>query len=91
MTPEQRQGVSKELRERVYGKDTADIRDSIRLKLNHPIFQKIFWKEGGGEQLNRSLNFLIIFVFDIRHDLLTMNLFSIFLIRQLIQLNQHSC
>jgi hypothetical protein len=32
MTPEQRQDVSKELRERVYGKETVDIRDSVRCK-----------------------------------------------------------
>jgi len=32
MTSEQRQDVSKELRERVYGKDTVDIRGSIRCK-----------------------------------------------------------
>jgi len=32
MTPEQRQDVAKELRERVYGKETVDIKDSIKGK-----------------------------------------------------------
>ncbi len=32
MTPEERQGVAKELRERVYGKKPIDVRESIKRK-----------------------------------------------------------
>ena len=32
MTPEERQDAAKELRERVYGKNTVDVKDSIRQK-----------------------------------------------------------
>ena len=32
MTPEERQSASKELRERVYGKKTADVKESSGLK-----------------------------------------------------------
>jgi hypothetical protein len=32
MTPEERQGVAKALRKRVYGRKTADVRESVRRK-----------------------------------------------------------
>jgi len=38
MTPEERQGVAKELRERYYGKNALDVRAALKLKWNLLIF-----------------------------------------------------
>ena len=42
MRSEERQEAAKELRERVYGKKTIDVKESMRQKWNRPIFQKIY-------------------------------------------------